>query len=107
VNPKLKRLREVTPAQVSGGITLFGLIVLLAHFIWLGLHQPKSAWPFFFAMCVGGAFAYRVFRIGCFRLTPQRTVGGRLAKMLGIVSAALALVGGYFTAVVIYQKFVT
>jgi hypothetical protein len=107
VNPKFKRLWEDTPAQVSGGIVLFVLVALLALVIWSGLHQPKTAVRFLFATCVGGVVAYRVFRTGCLRLDPQRTVVGGLAKALGIVGAGLALVAGYFTVVVIYQKFVT
>jgi hypothetical protein len=105
VNPKFKRLWEDTPASVSGGIVLVVLIAFLAIVIWSGLHDPKTAFRFLFATCVGGVVAYRVFRTGCLRLDPERTVVGGLAKALGIVGAVLALVAGYFAVVVIYHKF--
>jgi len=96
MTPKLKRLLDDTPAQVSGGIVLVLLLCLLALVVWSGLHHPKTALRFLFGTCVGGVVAYRVLR----------TVNGGLAKVLGIVGAVLALVAGYFAAVVIYQKFV-
>jgi len=106
MTPKLKRLLDDTPALVSGGIVLVLLLCLLALVVWSGLHHPRTALRFLFGTCVGGVVAYRVLRTGGLRLDAQRTVNGGLAKVLGIVGADLALVAGYFAAVVIYQKFV-
>ena len=74
MTPKLKRLLDDTPAQVSGGIVLVLLLCLLALVVWSGLHHPKTALRFLFGTCVGGVVAYRVFRTGGLRLDAQRAV---------------------------------
>jgi hypothetical protein len=107
MNPKIKKLWSDTPAQVSGATVLVVLLALLGLVIWSGTHNPRRALRFIIAATIGGVVAWRVLRTGTLYLDPQRTVTGKLAKVLGIVGAIVAVVAAFFAVAVVYRQYIS
>ncbi len=89
--PDWKKIWSDTPSEISGIAVLTVLLMLLGlvNYSWFLAEHPASSMKFAIAAAIGGTLTYKLIRHRKLKLDSERTVTGKIAVAIGIVSGIL------------------
>lgn len=89
--PAWKKIWSDTPSEISGIAVLLVLLMLVGwvNYSWFLAAHPASSMKFAIAAAIGGTLTYKLIRHRKLKLDSERTVTGKIAVTIGIVSGIL------------------
>ena len=103
--PDWKKFWNDTSSEISGIVVLAVLLMVcgLVNYSWFLASHPASSMKYAFAAAIGGVLTYKLVRHRQIKLDSERTIAGKQAIVVGIVSGILFIESAIF-ALMTWEK---